>query len=276
MLMEHVLQKNRTWLIAHDDQSLSSDQSERFVSLVRQRRNGQPMAYLLGEREFLGRMFHVSPAVLIPRPETELLVETGLACLVNHHVVSGSASVLDLGTGSGIIAISMACNRTELQVMATDISHAALEVAKRNACFHHVKIDFRSGSWYEAVPAGAEFDLILSNPPYIQEGDEHLSQGDLRHEPRGALTDDADGLSAILEIVQGAVDHLKPGGWLWVEHGYNQAEQVRSIFNQIGFRDIESKTDLAGIPRITGGRLLPNTTCVTTQRHRFKFKKRSQ
>lgn len=252
MLMEHVLQKNRTWLIAHDDQSLSSDQFERFDALARQRRNGQPMAYLLGEREFLGRMFHVSPAVLIPRPETELLVETGLACVANHQ----AASVLDLGTGSGIIAISMACNRTGLQVMATDVSPAALEVAKRNASLHHVQIDFRPGSWYRAVPAGAEFDLILSNPPYIQEGDEHLSQGDLRHEPRGALTDGADGLSAILEIVQGAVDYLKPAGWLWVEHGYNQAEQVRSIFNQYGFMGIESKTDLAGTPRITGGRLL--------------------
>ena len=254
MLMEYLLQKNRTWLIAHDDQSLSWDQSERFDTLVAQRLNGQPMAYLIGEREFLGRMFHVSPAVLIPRPETELLVETGLACLANHQ----AASALDLGTGSGIIAISMACNRDGLQVMATDVSQAALEVAKSNACLHHVQIDFRSGSWYRAVPAGAEFDLILSNPPYIQEGDEHLSQGDLRHEPMGALSDGADGLSAILEIVQGAVDHLRPGGWLWVEHGYNQAEQVRSIFNQQGFMAIESKTDLAGIPRITGGRLLTN------------------
>ena len=256
MLMEHVLQKNRVWLIANDDQSLSSDQSERFDSLVRQRRQGQPMAYLIGEREFFGRMFHVSPAVLIPRPETELLVETGLACLTHHQVVSGAASVLDLGTGSGIIAISMACNRAGMQVMATDVSQAALEVAMRNARLHHAQIDFRPGSWYQAVPASADFDLILSNPPYIQEGDEHLSQGDLRHEPRGALTDGADGLSAILEIVQGAVDYLKPGGWLWVEHGYNQAEQVRSIFNQQGFMGIESKTDLAGIPRITGGRLL--------------------
>lgn len=250
--MEQVLRKNRSWLIAHDNEPLSFDQSARFDSLVRQRQNGQPMAYLIGEREFLGRMFAVSPAVLIPRPETELLVETGLDCLVKHQ----SADVLDLGTGSGIIAISLACSRPGLQVVATDISQAALEVAIRNALTHHAQIEFRLGSWCQAVPDDMQFDLILSNPPYIQEGDEHLSQGDLRHEPRAALTDGTDGLSAIREIVQGAVDFLKPGGWLWVEHGHDQAEMVRSIFNQHGFVGIESKNDLADIARITGGRLL--------------------
>ena len=250
--MERVLQKSRSWMIAHDDAYLVSDQSARFDALVQQRKNGQPMAYLIGEREFLGRMFLVSPAVLIPRPETELLVETGLACLGSQQ----SANVLDLGTGSGIIAISLACSRPGLTVMATDISEAALVVASANAATHHVQIEYRLGSWFQAVPVGMQFDLIVSNPPYIREGDQHLAEGDLRHEPRVALTDGADGLSAIREIADGVQRHLKPGGWLWVEHGYDQAEEVRSIFNQYGLRGIESKTDLAGIPRMTGGRLL--------------------
>lgn len=252
MLMERVLQKGRAWLIAHDDESMTAAAFECFDALAQQRLNGQPMAYLMGEREFLGRMFYVSPAVLIPRPETEMLVETGLSCLVGQQF----ASVLDLGTGSGVIAVSLAKVRAGLQVMATDISQTALDVAERNAATHQVKVEFRLGSWYEPVPLGMQFDLIVSNPPYIREGDEHLTQGDLRHEPRRALTDGADGLSAIREIIRGSVDHLKQGAWVWIEHGYDQADTVRSIFNQYGFRDIQSKKDLAGITRITGGRLL--------------------
>ena len=252
MLMEHVLQKNRAWLIAHDDQALSSEQLDSFNALVRLRLDGQPMAYLIGEREFMGRMFRVNPSVLIPRPETELLVETGLASLG----AQASATVLDLGSGSGIVAISVAAERPGWRVIATDLSQAALDVVTLNASLHQVSVQTCQGSWYEAVPGGEIFDLILSNPPYIAEGDPHLSQGDLRHEPRGALTDGADGLSAIREIIRGATERLRPGGWLWLEHGYDQAAQVRAIFNQYGFMAIESKNDLAGIARVTGGRLL--------------------
>ena len=252
MLMEHVLKKDRVWLIAHDDENMLHDHAASFDLLVEKRLAGLPMAYLLGEREFLGRMFDVSPSVLIPRPETELLVETGLSCLQDRK----AASVLDLGTGSGIIAISIAAARTLWQVVATDMSQGALDMARRNAARHKVNIEFFLGSWYQAFPRQQQFDLILSNPPYIRDGDQHLDQGDLRYEPRGALTDGADGLSAIREIVQGALTHLKEGGQLWVEHGYDQAPEVRSIFNQYGFRGIASKNDLSGIPRITGGRLL--------------------
>ncbi len=252
MLMEHVLNKDRTWLIAHDDENMPHDRASTFDALAAKRLTGQPMAYLIGQREFLGRMFEVSPSVLIPRPETELLVDTGLACLHDGE----SASVLDLGTGSGIIAVSIAAARPAWQVKATDLSQSALDVAQRNAARHKVKIEFFLGSWYQALPHQMKFDLILSNPPYIREGDRHLDQGDLRFEPRGALTDGADGLAAIREIVQGAPTHLHEAGQLWVEHGYDQADQVRSIFNQHGFRDIESKKDLSGIIRITGGRLL--------------------
>jgi release factor glutamine methyltransferase len=252
MLMEHVLKKDRAWFIAHDDEHMLHDHAATFDALVEQRLAGLPMAYLLGEREFLGRMFGINPTVLIPRPETELLVETGLSCLHDQK----AASVLDLGTGSGIIAISIAAARPLWQVVATDISQGALDMARRNAARHKVNIEFFLGSWYQAFPSQLQFDLILSNPPYIREGDQHLDQGDLRYEPRGALTDGADGLSAIREIVQGALIHLKEGGRLWVEHGYDQADQVRSIFNQHGFRDIESKMDLSGIIRVTGGRLL--------------------
>ncbi|MCU6615914.1 peptide chain release factor N(5)-glutamine methyltransferase [Achromobacter mucicolens] len=252
MLLEHVLDKPRAWLLAHDTDALAPEVAAAYEALALRRLAGEPMAYLLGHREFMGHRFRVTPDVLIPRPDTEVLVETALECIAG---VTGPM-VLDLGTGSGAIAVSIALARRDARVMASDVSAAALAVAAANAWELTAAVRFVEGSWYEAVPVGEGFDLIVSNPPYVASDDPHLDQGDLRFEPRGALTDGAGGLEDLARIVKGAGAHLKPGGSLWMEHGWDQAEQVRDMLRQAGFADVHSRQDLAGIERISGGRLL--------------------
>jgi release factor glutamine methyltransferase len=209
---------------------------------------GHPVAYLVGAREFWSREFAVGPGVLIPRPETETLVEAALARL------AADACACDLGTGSGAIAVTLACERRGARVVATDASADALAVARSNALVHGASVDFREGSWFAPV-AGETFDLIVSNPPYVAAGDPHLARGDLRFEPRTALTDgSADGLDSLRAIVAGAPAHLKKGGWILIEHGHDQAEACRGLLEAAGFADRLSIPDLAGIPRVAGGR----------------------
>ncbi len=258
MLLQHVLQVPRAWLIAHDTETLPDTSVQAFERLQERRGQGEPMAYLLGEREFMGHGFRVAPGVLIPRPETELLVEQALA-LIDAAGVS-SPRVLDLGTGSGAIAVSIALARPGVQVAATDASPRALAVARRNAADLGARVAFHEGDWYQALPADAgPFDLIVSNPPYIAAGDPHLAQGDLRFEPAMALTDGADGLDAIRVIAGQAPGWLAAGGQLWMEHGYDQAQAVRALLREAGFSGERSLLDLAGIPRVTGGHIMSST-----------------
>lgn len=253
MLLQHALGVSRTWLISHDTDAVPEAQVEAFLGLQTRREQGEPVAYLLGEREFMGHRFQVGPGVLIPRPETELLVEQVQAAL-SHAKAS---RVLDLGTGSGAIAISIALALPEACVTATDASPQALALAQRNAASLGARVAFRQGDWYQALPADAgPFDLIVSNPPYIAAGDAHLTQGDLRFEPDIALTDGADGLAAIRVIVEQAPRWLAPGGQLWLEHGYDQAQAVQQLLRQAGFTQVSSLPDLAGIPRATGGHIM--------------------
>lgn len=249
MLWQHVLQVPRVWLIAHDTDAIAQAEVARFHELEARRLAGEPMAYILGRREFMGHDFLVSPAVLIPRPETEQLVETAL----DHVQGRTSPAVLDLGTGSGAIAISIALARPDAQVAATDLSTNALDVAQQNARRLGAQVEFLRGSWYDALSAGREFDVIVSNPPYIAAHDPHLSSGDLRFEPTAALTDGGDGLAALRAIVEGAGRRLKPRGALYMEHGWDQAEAVRHLLESAGFSQVASRRDLAGIERITGG-----------------------
>ena len=198
MLLEHVLQKPRAWLLAHDTDPLPAAAQQAYEDLARRRLAGEPMAYLVGRREFMGHLFRVTPDVLIPRPDTEVLVETALQCLEGQS----APAVLDLGTGSGAIAISIALARRDARVMASDLSPAALAVAAGNAWELAASVRFVEGSWFDAVPAGEGFELIVSNPPYVASDDPHLRQGDVRFEPRGALTDGADGLGDLARIAQ--------------------------------------------------------------------------
>lgn len=253
MLLQHVLGVPRAWLIAHDTDELQDADVASYQALVAQRVQGQPMAYLVGRREFMGHEFIVEPGVLVPRPETELLVETAVDRLQQLDVAQ--PRVLDLGTGSGAIAISMALAQPHAVVVATDLSEAALAVARRNAQQLHARVAFLEGSWFDALKHEAPFDLIVSNPPYIHRDDPHLRQGDLRFEPVGALTDGVDGLDAIRRVVAGAPNWLVPQGALWLEHGYDQSAQVRGLLQQAGFKHVKSLTDLAGIERISGGDL---------------------
>lgn len=252
MLLEQALRRPRAWLLAHDDEPLPEAAVQLFLAWVRRRETGEPMAYLLGEREFMGWMFEVTPDVLIPRPDTETLVETALDIIRDLP----RARVLDLGTGSGAIAISLALARPDAAVHASDASSAALAVARRNGERLGADVRWRQGNWYAAL-ADVEpgFDLIVSNPPYIAGEDPHLTQGDLRFEPVTALTDGADGLQDLRAIVQGAGAWLRPGGWLWLEHGWDQAPAVRALLQTHGFAGVSSRCDLAGIERISGGRL---------------------
>lgn len=251
LLLAHVMGKPAAWLLAHDEQTLPAETLAAFQALLQRRVAGEPVAYLLGRREFYGRDFSVSPAVLIPRPETELLVEFAL-----RKVGAGNtATILDLGAGSGCIAITLALECPGAQVTAIDASPAALAVAQENArrLAPQATVRFLASDWFSAL-AGERFDLIVSNPPYIAAADPHLAQGDLRHEPRTALASGADGLDAIANIIALAPEHLTPGGRLWLEHGYDQAAAVRALLAAAGLTAIEQHRDLAGIVRISGGR----------------------
>ncbi|OZI71956.1 peptide chain release factor N(5)-glutamine methyltransferase [Bordetella genomosp. 12] len=249
MLVEQVWRRSRAWLLAHDDEPADAALAAAYEALAQRRLAGEPMAYVIGEREFMGHVFRVTPAVLIPRPDTETLVEAALAFLQGRS----QARVLDLGTGSGAIAISIALACPQAQVTATDLSAQALAVARANAQGLGAALTFAQGSWFEAVAAGSQFDLIVSNPPYIHAEDAHLGQGDLRFEPRSALTDGGDGLAALAEIARHAPARLLPGGAIWMEHGWDQAPAVRALLQEAGLRDVASRQDLAGIERISGG-----------------------
>lgn len=252
VLLCHALRKPRVWLVAHDRDTLDAVQAHAFSVLLQRRLAGEPIAYILGEREFFGLNFKVSPAVLIPRPETELLVELALARLPENQ----AQQVLDLGTGSGAIAIAIAKHRPQANVVAVDLSAAALEIAQENACRLGVaNIHFLLGAWFDALPALERYALIVSNPPYVAAGDFHLSRGDLRFEPSAALASGEDGLDDLRKIVAGAPSHLAPGGQLLFEHGYDQAESCREMLRQAGFSEVLSSADLARIERVTQGRL---------------------
>jgi release factor glutamine methyltransferase len=255
ILLAHALGWRRTELITRGDEQLDNEALHRYRALEARRVNGEPVAQLTGSREFFGLQFEITPDVLIPRPETELLVETALAAIVGIAM----PRVLDLGTGSGAIAVAIAATRPDARIWALDRSAAALAVAARNAA---KLLDARrpggaptlvKSDWYAALDPALAFDVIVGNPPYIAAGDPHLAQGDLRFEPRGALTDEADGLAAIRTIVDGARRFVARGGQVWVEHGYDQAEAVRALFAKHDFENVRSLADLAGIERASGG-----------------------
>lgn len=244
LLLCHVLEVTHAALEAHPERKVSPQDTARYFTLVACRAAGEPLAYLTGHREFYGLDFHVTPDVLIPREETELLVDIARDAPCRR--------ILDLGTGSGCLAIAVAKQVPQAEVTAIDASAAALDVARGNAAHHGVAVRFLQGDWFAPV-AGERFDLILANPPYVAEGDPHLSQGDVRFEPRGALAAGLDGLDDIRRIVAAAGAHLASGGQLWLEHGYDQAQAVDALFAEAGFVGMGHLRDLAGIVRVTGG-----------------------
>lgn len=250
-LLAHALRKSRTWLYTHRDDALTAGDIERFESLLRRRASGEPVAYLVGSRGFWSLDLAVTPDTLIPRPETEWLVELALRRLP----VERECRVADLGTGSGAIALALAHERPRAHVVATDASAAALAVAQGNAERLGIRnIAFRHGAWWAPL-SGETFDLVASNPPYIAAGDPHLHAGDLRYEPAAALSSGADGLDAIRGIVRDARVHLGTGGWLMLEHGWEQGEAVRELFRAAGgFIDVATERDLENRERVTFGR----------------------
>ena len=250
MLLSHVLKRDHAWLVAHDDYEFTLDELAQINGLAARRAAGEPIAYLLGVRDFYGRTFRCSPAALIPRPETELLIERALS-----HLPAGSTfHILDIGTGTGCIAITIALERPNAIVTAIDISPGALALAQDNAQRLGANVAFLQSNWLAALPPNARFDLILSNPPYIAPGDAHLTQGDLCFEPAIALADAVDGLDSYRQLTRGALRHLKTGGTLIVEHGYEQGESVPALLAAAGFTGVATHRDLAGHPRITEAR----------------------
>ena len=290
-LLAYLTGQPLTWFMAHGDDPADPDIATRFQALAKRRRAGEPLAYLLGQQEFYGRPFAVSPAVLIPRADTETLVETALEQLARlrrqRHAVP--LSLLELGTGSGIIAITLALEAPDTEVHAVERSAEALVVAQQNAkTLGADRIHWHAGSWWQALacptdgneatenaataaqttspitarqgrptePPARRFDLIVSNPPYIAANDHHLQQGDLRFEPPQALAAGPDGLDDLRIIIGGAPAHLNPGGWLLLEHGYDQEAPVQALLRDAGFADVFTRRDLAGQPRVSGGRWL--------------------
>jgi len=276
-LLQAVLQVNRAWLLTHPERGLDAEQQARYTALFERRLSGEPIAYILGEREFFGLTFKVTPATLIPRSDTELLVEVALQRTPSPQPSDGTTShstrpsknndqvagypkgrggkfrVLDLGTGSGAIALSIAHARPDAEVTAVDASTEALGVARENVRRLNIgNVRLLRSDWFAELH-GERFDLIMSNPPYIADGDAHLAQGDLRFEPHSALVSGADGLDDIRRIVAGAKEHLNPGGWLLFEHGYDQAGRARELLSTAGYAEVFSARDLAGIERVSGG-----------------------
>ena len=250
MLLLHVLGQSRTWLFLHEDAAMSDADAAAFEALVARREAGEPVAYLIGTRGFWTLDLAVTPSTLIPRPETELLVELAL----ERIPADADARIADLGTGSGAIGLAIASERPRAQLIATDASEAALDVARGNAQRNHIaNIEFRTGSWFAPL-AGERFDIIVSNPPYIESDDPHLDEGDLRFEPASALASGTDGLDDLRIITNQASSHLNADGWLLVEHGWNQGAAVRALFKAAGFIGIQTARDLEGRDRITLGR----------------------
>lgn len=242
------LRQSRAWLIAHDDAPIDGPDLERFDALVRERAKGVPFAYIAGSREFYGREFRVGPAVLIPRPETEHLVEWAL-----ELDLPDKALAVDVGTGSGCIILTLAAERPGWQCTGIDISAEALAVAADNrALLNAGQVRLLQGNLLEPIGDTA-LDLVVSNPPYVAAGDPHLQQGDVRFEPEIALSDGADGLATIRALIEASRSLLVPGGWLLLEHGYDQAQAVRELFHSNAYENIETRRDLAGIERVTGG-----------------------
>ena len=253
LLLQYATGCSHADLLARPEMPVIGPAGEQFVAWVERRAAGEPLAYLLGEAEFRGRVFQVSPAVLIPRPETEVLIELALEELAGR----AAADVVDLGTGSGIVAVSLALECPVATVSAVDLSPGALAVARNNAGRLGAKVDFHEGDWFAPL-AGRRFDLIVSNPPYVAEGDPHLELNGLPHEPRLALTDQepgGNGLACIRRIVADAAAHLNPGGWLLFEHGYDQGEASRNLLAAAGFKEAFTHPDLAGIARVSGAHL---------------------
>jgi release factor glutamine methyltransferase len=248
ILLAFVLRKSRTYLYTFPEIELTIEQAEQFYQLVDRRVAGEPIAYLINEKEFWSLSLKVTPAVLIPRPETELLVELILKEFGNQ----AELSILDLGTGSGAIALALASEKPHCKILAIDKSEAALDVARENAqCLKITNIDFQQSSWFENI--NAQFDVIVSNPPYITEDDNHLKTGDLRFEPQTALMALENGLSDFKTIISEAKNYLKPRGALFFEHGYDQAESVSNLLREYHFTGIQTFQDLAGLDRVTRG-----------------------
>jgi len=251
LLLLHVLHKSRSWLFTHANDTLDADIQSAYDALLDRREAGEPVAYITGRRGFWTLELEVTPATLIPRPETELLVELALQRLSPDF----SGRVADLGTGSGAIALAIARERPRAQVLATDASMAALEVARRNAQRHAIgNVDFVHGDWLLPL-AGKRFELIVSNPPYIEAADPHLARGDLRFEPASALASGSDGLDDIRRIVDDARRHLDPSGWLLVEHGWNQGAALRALLLHAGYVQISTVQDIERRDRVSGGRM---------------------
>lgn len=252
LLLQQVLGVNRAWLIAHANDALQTNIDAEFQALLTRRLAGEPIAYLIRQREFYGLTLRVSPATLIPRPDSETLVDAALEKI--PHPSTKPIALLDLGTGSGAIALAIAHNRPQANVLAVDASDAALSVAQDNASELTLNnVQFALSNWYANL-AEQRFDVIVSNPPYIAQNDPHLSQGDLRFEPLSALASGLDGLDDIRQITEQGLIHLKPQGWLMLEHGYDQGAAVRELMAQAGLVDITSKQDLGGNERVTLGK----------------------
>jgi release factor glutamine methyltransferase len=250
LLLEHATGCTHADLLARPETPVIGPAYEQFAEWVVRRAAGQPLAYLVGEAEFRGRVFQVSPAVLIPRPETEVLIELAL----DRMRALAAPKVVDLGTGSGIVAVSLALECPQASIATVDLSQEAIAVARNNAGRLGAKVDFFQGDWFVPL-AGQRFDLVVSNPPYVAAGDPHLALNGLPHEPQMALTDGADGLDCIRRIVADAPLHLNSGGWLLVEHGYDQGEACRNLLTAAGFKSASTFPDLAGIDRVSGAHL---------------------
>jgi release factor glutamine methyltransferase len=251
-LLAHALGRDRAWLRAHADDTPDEAGAAAFASLLARRAAGVPVAYLTGRREFWSLALEVTPATLIPRPDTETLVQAAL----DRLPAAADAAVLDLGTGTGAVALAIARERPRARVAAVERDPAALEVARRNAARLGLAVELLHGDWFAPV-TGRRFDLVVSNPPYVAEGDPHLERGDVRHEPRMALAAGRDGLAALRVIARDAPAHLLSGGWLVCEHGAEQGPAVRTLFATAGLAGPTTAEDLGGRPRVTAGRMAP-------------------